>query len=327
MTLSCGFRHDQGRLFPAGHRLPVRDARPAACPGYRLLALLTSFMGARLGASVGRHQATSGHIGPEPMQVNGPLSDARPLPATDGACTLAILVPGSKPGWKASPKPRSGHRSSQALARLSGDRAAWLELRDWHAGWCAHQARPGPLTCRRRPVDPRASQLAMAAQKLIRNGQRLAATLTSCNAGKHTPWVLASGTGVLAAQSYAVGPGRREKRRNGPSRGARREQHQALRGTRWHDCCYNPYKSSDQQRCVSWAELSAGDERQRYDGPSCNRQITSSIAVRADDHRLGYFLWGHSVTSGRLLLARTITDLPIPSAKRTRWTAAVERAD
>ena len=52
--------------------------------------------------------------------------------------------------------------------------------------------------------------------------------LTSCNAGKHTPWVLASGTGVLAAQSCAAGPGRRRKRRNGPSRGARREQNQPL---------------------------------------------------------------------------------------------------
>jgi hypothetical protein len=43
-------------------------------------------MGAKLGASIARHQATSGHVGPEPLQVNGPLSDARPRPATDRAC-------------------------------------------------------------------------------------------------------------------------------------------------------------------------------------------------------------------------------------------------
>ena len=78
------------------------------------------------------------------------------------SCTVAILVPGSKPGWKGSPKSRSGHRSSQALARLSGDRAAWLGLRGWHAGWRGHQARPGPLTCRRRLVDPWVPQPAMA---------------------------------------------------------------------------------------------------------------------------------------------------------------------
>jgi hypothetical protein len=76
--------------------------------------------------------------------------------------TVTILVSGSKPGWKGSPKSRSGHRSSQAPARLSGDRAAWPGLRDWHAGWRGHQARPGPLTYRRRPVDPRVPQPAMA---------------------------------------------------------------------------------------------------------------------------------------------------------------------
>jgi hypothetical protein len=52
--------------------------------------------------------------------------------------TVAILVPGSKPDWKGSPKSRSGHRSSQALARLSGARAARLGLRGWHAGWRGH---------------------------------------------------------------------------------------------------------------------------------------------------------------------------------------------
>jgi hypothetical protein len=78
------------------------------------------------------------------------------------SCTLTILVPGSKPGWKGSPKSRSGHRSSQALGRLSGDRAAWLGLCGWHAGWRGYQARPGALTCRRRLVDPWVPQPAMA---------------------------------------------------------------------------------------------------------------------------------------------------------------------
>jgi hypothetical protein len=49
-------------------------------------ALLTSFPGAKLGASIGRRRATSGHIGPRLPQVDGSHADARPHPAIAGAC-------------------------------------------------------------------------------------------------------------------------------------------------------------------------------------------------------------------------------------------------
>jgi len=59
---------------------------PAACSAGRSLALLMSFLGAKLGASVGRRRATSGHIGPGLPQVNGSYGDAGPHPATARAC-------------------------------------------------------------------------------------------------------------------------------------------------------------------------------------------------------------------------------------------------
>ena len=59
---------------------------PAACSTCRTLALLTSFLGAKLGANVGRRRATSGHIEPGLPQVNGSHADARPHPAIAGAC-------------------------------------------------------------------------------------------------------------------------------------------------------------------------------------------------------------------------------------------------
>jgi hypothetical protein len=45
-----------------------------------------SWLGAKLGANVGRRRAASGHIGPESWQVNGTPGDAWPRPATDRAC-------------------------------------------------------------------------------------------------------------------------------------------------------------------------------------------------------------------------------------------------
>jgi hypothetical protein len=54
----------------------VGGGGPAARPACRTLAMLTSFPGAKLGASVARRRATSGHIGPGLPQVNGSHADA-----------------------------------------------------------------------------------------------------------------------------------------------------------------------------------------------------------------------------------------------------------
>jgi hypothetical protein len=67
-------------------------------------------------------------------------------------------------------------------------------------------------------------------QKLIRNGQRLAATLTSCNAGKYTPWVLVSGHGSSRSSALCCGSrpvGVTPKR---SVRGAKGEQSQGQAG-------------------------------------------------------------------------------------------------
>jgi hypothetical protein len=50
------------------------------------LALLMSLLGAKLGATAGRHRATSGHIGPESWQLNGTPGDSWPCLATGPAC-------------------------------------------------------------------------------------------------------------------------------------------------------------------------------------------------------------------------------------------------
>jgi len=50
------------------------------------LAVLTSFLGAKLGASSARLLATPGHIQPESTQVNGTPGDPGPRSATVRAC-------------------------------------------------------------------------------------------------------------------------------------------------------------------------------------------------------------------------------------------------
>jgi len=75
------------RVLRGGRRRPVRgQRRPAACSIIQMLALLTSFMGAKSGANVGRCQSTSGHIGPGLPQVIGLRGDAWPHPAIAEVC-------------------------------------------------------------------------------------------------------------------------------------------------------------------------------------------------------------------------------------------------
>ena len=69
--LSAPMRSTVSRLRPAKH---VRIDRT--------LAMLRSFLGARLGANGARRQATLGHVQPQSPQVNSTQGDVRPHRAT-----------------------------------------------------------------------------------------------------------------------------------------------------------------------------------------------------------------------------------------------------
>src|ERR1022692_3304979 len=118
-------------------------------PDYRTLAALTSSLGAKWGANVDRHQATSGHVQPRKPQVNATQGHVRPHPATGGVCMACkrsgVRIPIAPPQFKSIiRKPEPTVPGARTAAKYSSRRSEnhRTPVRIWCPCGCRAAARP-----------------------------------------------------------------------------------------------------------------------------------------------------------------------------------------